>query len=107
ASGPPVTGLFWPIARPYQRTSPVVRRQVIGSSGAVWIDGDGDGQRTSARGYAERLLREAGGAWPKVVAALADYDEAVAAQAASLLRTRGVSLQDQTVRAAAKKAGLQ
>ena len=40
-------------------------------------------------------------------AALADYDEAVAAQAAGLLRAAGVSVGDREVRAAAKAAGAQ
>jgi len=107
ASGPGVTELYWPIGKPYQPTSPVATRWVIGATGAVWLDADGDGKRTSARGYAERLLREAGGDWPKVVKALADYDEAVAAQAAALLRARGVVLRDTEVRDAARKAGAQ
>ncbi len=105
ASGPAVTELYWPIAKPYQPASPVVNRRVLGATGAVWLDADGDGKRTSARGYAERLVKEAGGDWPKVVAALADYDEAVAIQAAALLRGRGVSLTDAAVREAARKAG--
>jgi hypothetical protein len=107
ASGPGVTGLYWPIAKPYRPASPLAERRVIGATGAVWLDGDGDGRRTSARGYAERLLREAGGAWQKVVPALAEYDEAVAAQAAALLRAGGASPSDPDVRAAARKAGAQ
>src|SRR5205823_12127775 len=107
ASGPGVTELYWPIAKPYQPMSPVVERRVLGVSGAVWLDADGDGKRTSARGYAERLLREADGEWPKVVKALADYDEAVAVQAAALLRARGVSPGGAEIREAARKAGAQ
>ena len=52
--------LYWPIAKPYQPTSPRVDRRVIGSTGAVWLDGDGDGVWTSAFAYAQRLVREAG-----------------------------------------------
>src|SRR5207302_2934037 len=74
ATGPGVTGLYWPIARPYQATSPVVRRRVIGATGAVWLDGDGDGRWTSARGYAERLDKEAKGDLAKLLKALAGYD---------------------------------
>jgi hypothetical protein len=107
ASGPGGAAPYWPIARPYQPTSPVVDRRVVGATGAVWLDADGDGKRTSARGYAERLLRAAGGDWRKLVRALADYDEAVAAQAAGLLRARGVSVRDQAVRDAARQAGPQ
>ncbi len=107
ATGPAVHELYWPIAKPYQPTSPVVRGRVLGVTGAAWVDADGDGRWTSARGYAERLLREAGGAWSKLVPALGRYDEAVAAQAAALLRARGVTQDDPAVAVAVKKAGPQ
>ena len=107
ASGPGVREPYWPIARPHQPASPVVERRVLGSTGAVWLDADGDGERTSALAYARRLVREAGGEWPRVVRALADYDEAVAAQAAGLLQARGISVAGVEVRAAARKAGPQ
>lgn len=100
-SGPAVTELYWPISKPYQQTAPVVNRRNIGATGAVWIDADGDGQRTSAFSYAERLLKKHGP--EKMIAALADYDEAVAIQAASLLKLRGVALDMD----AARKAGEQ
>src|SRR5262249_3537345 len=86
ATGPGRGSLPGPIAKPYQPTSPVAEPRVIGSTGAVWLDADGDGQRTSAHGYAERVLRDAGGDWRKGIAALSEYDEGVAAQAAALLR---------------------
>jgi hypothetical protein len=105
ASGPGVRELYWPIARPYQPTSPVVKRRVLGSTGAVWLDADGDGERTSAFTYAQRLLGQTKGAWSQLVRALSDYDEAVAAQAASLLQARGVSASAAEVRAAARQAG--
>ena len=56
ATGPGVTELYWPIARPYQPMSIDVNRQVIGASGAVWLDADGDGKRTSAFEYASRIV---------------------------------------------------
>jgi hypothetical protein len=99
ASGPGVTDLYWPIAKPYQPTSPKVNRRVIGATGAVWIDGDGDGRRSSASAYAQRLLKAHGP--QKVIATLAEYDEAVAVQVASSLRARGISLDID----AARKAG--
>jgi hypothetical protein len=105
ATGPGVTELFWPIAKPYQAISPVVDRRVIGATGAVWIDGDGDGMRTSAYQYAQRLLKNHGGDASKLATALADYDEAAAAQVASLLRARGIAVADPEVMAAARKAG--
>jgi hypothetical protein len=105
ATGPGVEGLFWPVAKPYQPTSPVVRKRVIGVTGAVWLDGDGDGRRTSARDYARKVVNAAGTEWRKAIASLAGYDEAVAAQVAGLLRAAGVSPSDKNVRAAAKAAG--
>jgi hypothetical protein len=105
ASGPGVRALYWPIAKPYQPSSPVVRRRVIGVTGAVWLDGDGDGKHTSARGYAERLLAAVDGQWPKLIVGLADYDEAVCVQAAALLRSKGVSMRDDKVREAARASG--
>ena len=105
ASGPGVRELYWPIAKPYQPTSSVVNRRVIGATGAVWLDGDGDGKWTCAFDYARRLVREAGEDVPKFMKALGEYDEAVAAQMASLLQARGVSLQDAQVQTAARQAG--
>jgi hypothetical protein len=107
ATGPGVRALYWPIARPYQPMTPVVESRVIGATGAVWLDGDGDGKRSCARDHAERLLREAEGDWRKLLPALTGYDEAVAAQAASLLRARGVGLDEKPLREAARKAGPQ
>lgn len=107
ASGPGVRELYWPIARPYQPTSPLVRRRALGSTGAVWLDVDGDGERTSAFAYARRILREAKGEWSAVVRALGDYDEAVAAQEAGLLQAAGVSVSGDEIRQATHKAGPQ
>ena len=107
ASGPGVSELYWPISKPYQPTSTVVNRRVIGATGAVWLDADGDGKWTSPRDYADKLMRQADGKWTALVPALADADEAVAVQAAVLLRQQGVSLRDAALRAAAHKAGPQ
>ena len=49
ASGPGVTEPYWPIAKPYQPTSPVAEPRVIGSTGAVWLDGDGDSNEAAPR----------------------------------------------------------
>ncbi|HEV3386445.1 MAG TPA: CehA/McbA family metallohydrolase [Gemmata sp.] len=105
ATGPGMNKLFWPIAKPYQPTSTIVSKRAIGLTGAVWIDGDGDGRRTSAREYARKLIEDAGGDWGKVLPMLTDYDEAVAAQVAGLLRVRGISPSDKDVRKAASEAG--
>lgn len=105
ATGPGVTGLHWPIARPYQPTARTVVRRVIGVTGAVWLDGDGDGQRRSAYDYARRLQDQAGPEARDLVAALAGYDEAVAAQAAGLLQARGIPLHDPALQEAVRRAG--
>ncbi len=44
ATGPGVEGPWWRMAKPYQPTSPDFVPQAFGCSGAVWIDGDGDGK---------------------------------------------------------------
>jgi hypothetical protein len=105
ATGPGVTDLYWPIAKPYQATSRRVERRVIGLTGAVWLDGDGDGTRSSAHDQARRRFDAAWPEVPKLIQSLAEHDEAVAAQAASLLQARGVSVSDPALRAAARKAG--
>jgi len=94
ATGPGVKAPYWPIARPYQPTTRLVIRRAIGMTGAVWLDADGDGKRTSALDYAKRVVDAA---WPnvaEVVKKLESYDEAVALQAASVLRAKGVALLD-------------
>jgi hypothetical protein len=107
ATGPGVRGPFWPIARPYQPRSPDVERKVVGSTGAVWIDGDGDGKRSSARDHARRLFDETGPDAPKLARALGGFDEAVAAQAAGLLEKAGAAVDGGDVLAAAREAGPQ
>jgi hypothetical protein len=105
ATGPGVTGLYWPIAKPYQPVSPNVHRRVIGSTGAVWFDADGDGKRTSARQYAERIAEQHSDSTSDFIVALSRYDEAVATHAAALLHQRGVGLDDSSTKAAARRAG--
>lgn len=92
ALGPGVKGLYWPTAKPYQPTSPDSATHVIGCSGAVWLDNDGDGQSTTARATAERLFAPAIPALPELMRLLGDCDAAVAAQAAFLLEKSGQSL---------------
>jgi hypothetical protein len=105
ATGPGVTKLYWPIAKSYQPMSPVVERRIIGSTGAIWLDVDGDGRRTSALEYANRMVAKHGGSAAKVIQSLGQYDESVAVQAANLLHVRGISPEDAEIRAAAKMAG--
>jgi hypothetical protein len=89
ASGSGVTSPHWAIPRPYQPTSAAWEPRVLGSTNPIWIDGDGDGRFTSARAYARALFEKNGTDAQKLLTALAGYDEAVAAQAASLCRAAG------------------
>jgi hypothetical protein len=100
ATGPGVRALHWPIARPYQPTSPIDNRRNIGVTGAVWFDGDGDGKRSTAADYARGVVRSIDD-----IPALARFDEAVAVQAARVLRKLGVAPTDPKAMAAARKAG--
>ena len=86
ATGPGIDGLYWRTAKPYQPVSSDWNSRTIGCSGAVWLDVDNDGQRTSARDYAERVVAAAGNDWVKLVASLSNYDESIAAQVAHLIR---------------------
>jgi hypothetical protein len=104
ALGPGVDGLYWPTAKPYQPMSPVWKSQVIGASGAVWLDGDGDGRKTPAYEYAKGAMKDSGGDLKKLLARLAEYDEAAAAQAAHLWQSAGNSLLAEEAQAALKTA---
>jgi hypothetical protein len=93
ATGPGVSAPYWPAAKPYQPTSTHFESYVLAVTGAVFIDADGNGRFDSAFDYAGRLVADAAqgdaSQFPvRLAARLADCDEATAAQAASLLRSR-------------------
>ena len=92
ALGQGVDGPYWQTAKPYQPTSPDWSPYTLGVSGAVWLDADGDGRRTSAREYAERAFEAAGGDLEKLLAGLKSLDAAIAAQAAQLYQASGQPL---------------
>jgi len=94
ATGPGVREPYWAMARPYQPTSPIWESRVIGATNPIWIDADRDGKFTSARAHGRGLVQRAGASAESLFAALADADEAVAAQAASLSRAAGSDLLD-------------
>jgi hypothetical protein len=104
ATGPGVDGLYWRTAKAYQPVTPLWESHVIGCSGAVWLDVDRDGRRTSARDYAERLAATSANDVSPLIESLSEYDEAVAAHAAHLLRISGVSLQSESLIGALKTA---
>ncbi len=107
AVGPPVEALYWPIARPYQPASEHCSRRVLGATGAVWIDADGNGKRTPANQYAATLWSESGQDLSTYIPELNRYDEAVATQAAALLTRLGVSLLEEEVQRMIQRADAQ
>ncbi|MCP4174738.1 MAG: CehA/McbA family metallohydrolase [Fuerstiella sp.] len=84
ARGPGVRKLYWPIAKPYQPTSPAWTPTFIAVTGAVWIDADGDGRITSAKEYAADICSAVGDS-SRVLERLKTFDAAVAVHAAELL----------------------
>lgn len=102
AQGPGVDKPYWPIAKPYQPTSPEWKSYVIGCSSDNWLDVDRDGKWLSPYDYAKKLFAEHGTDDAKLVAALKDYDEAVAVQAASVARAAGRERFDAFLAAVAK-----
>ena len=92
ATGPGIDEPYWKTAKPYQPRSPEWEPRLIGCSGAVWLDVDGDGRKTATYDYARRLFAESGGDLSKLVELLAGYDRAVGAQAAHLCQKSGISL---------------
>ena len=92
ASGPGIDQSYWKTAKPYQARSPDWTARVMACSGAVWIDGDGDGRRTSAHDYAQRIYKKAGGELDRLIQLLPDYDQAVAAHVAHLYQSSGRTL---------------
>jgi hypothetical protein len=98
ASGPGIDEVYWKTAKPYQPDSPQWEPRVIGCSGAVWLDADGDGRRSSARDYATRVLVRTGPTMTaETVKLLENFDAATATQAAFLLDQAGANvLSDQT-----------
>jgi hypothetical protein len=112
ATGPGITGFHWKTALPYQPTSEDWEPTSLGCSGAVWLDVDGDGRRSSARDYAEDANGISGGKIDALLEQLETYDEATAAQAAFVFhRQTGLEKQNPflsgDVQAAVRKAAPQ
>jgi hypothetical protein len=104
AIGPGIEQPYWRTAKPYQPVTVDGTTHVLGCSGAVWLDVDGDGQPTSARDYAERLSKRHPGDLPKLLAALSDYDAAVAAHVAYLQHQAGMPLTSESTQAVWREA---
>lgn len=104
AVGPGQQKPFWPIAKPYQPTSPDWHPVVMGLSGAVWLDGDRNGGRNSAYDYAQRLHTQTKGDIDALVKNLVAFDEAVATQVAAMLHQAGKDLESAAYSKALRKA---
>lgn len=94
ATGPGISGMHWKTAKPYQPKSPDWIAQVIGCSGAIWLDVDGDSKPTNARRYAKRIVDTANGDVKTTISILGDYDRSVSIQAAELIKNAGVDFDD-------------
>lgn len=103
AEGPGDNMIFWPLAKPYQPTSPDWKPRVIGASGAVWVDADRNGKRESANDYARAIVEGASGDIQKIITALQGYDESVAIQVAAILHLEKVDLNSKETQKALKK----
>jgi hypothetical protein len=95
---------YWPIVKPYQPTSKSWKPYTVGSTGAIWIDADGDGKISSAHDYADKLTSRFEKDYVSLVNALSSYDEAVSVQAAASLYKRGIDLSSSLVTNALSKA---
>lgn len=84
ARGPGIKKPYWPIARPYQPGSIEWSPEVIGATGAVWLDEDGNGEKNSAYYYAKDLVESSEGSFEKLVEQLKRFDQAVIIQAAGI-----------------------
>jgi len=104
ATGPGIDGLYWKTAKPYQPTAPDWEPHIVGCSGAVWLDVDGDGRKTAAYDYAQRLFAASSGDLDKLIDSLSEYDRAVAAQVAHRYQSSGKSWFTPTAQAALNRA---
>lgn len=105
AQGPGV-GLHWSTAKPYKPDFKEWTPKVLGCSGAIWLDVDGDGQTTSARGYAEMVYTESNGDFSRIQTALAEYHPTVAVQMANLLYRKDEWPGDEVVEKMEGKVGV-
>ncbi len=89
AEGPGHGMPFWPIAKPYQPASTDWTPKLMGSTGAVWFDGDKNRRLSSAFDYAQEIVDTSKGDISNIIKQLAAFDEAVAIQAAVILWNQG------------------
>jgi hypothetical protein len=104
ATGPGVTAPFWATPKPYQPTSPGWTNRVIAITNPIWVDADSDGNFTSARTYARKLVEQHDTGSGALISALGDFDEAVSRQAAALCVAAGMKLDSPTTTSALRLA---
>jgi hypothetical protein len=85
AEGPDPGRPFWMIPNPYSRTSSEWNPLVLGSTGAVWLDADKDGKKTSALDYARQLTEISDVKIPELLKKLENYDQSVIIQTSAIL----------------------
>jgi hypothetical protein len=100
ATGPGVEHVYWKTAKPYQPLSPDWTPRVLACSGAVRVDGDGDGRWQAPREVAWELVARSGRDLEKLGALLGDYDTAVATQAAAICQEQGINLLSESAQTA-------
>jgi hypothetical protein len=103
ASGPGITSPHWAIPRPYQPSSPHWESRILGATNPIWVDADGDGEFTPPREYAGKIVKQVG-TGAAVLEALRPYDEAVAAQCASLCLKAGEQIDGAEFRQGLRRA---
>ncbi|MCA8999583.1 MAG: CehA/McbA family metallohydrolase [Planctomycetaceae bacterium] len=89
AMGPGIEQSYWRTAKPYQPTTIETKTNVLGCSGAVWVDCDGDNEANPVRQYAEFLVEVHKDNHAELFADLNRMDRAIAAHAADLLFRSG------------------
>ncbi|MGK2861437.1 MAG: CehA/McbA family metallohydrolase [Chitinophagaceae bacterium] len=104
AEGPYSFLPYWPLVKPFQPASNSWIPQVMGLTGAVWIDSDGDGNRTSAFHYATEAWKKSNNDIGKFIFSLDGFDEATGVQAASVLDQQKRSFKRWAFKKAVQKA---
>lgn len=84
ARGPGIKKSYWPIARPYQPDTTEWSPEVIGATGAVWLDEDGNAEKNSAYEYARDLVESYEGSFEELLEQLEKFDQAVTIQSARI-----------------------
>ncbi|MGC3944349.1 MAG: CehA/McbA family metallohydrolase [Chryseolinea sp.] len=95
---------FWPIAKPYQPASIEWTPRVYAGTGAVWVDGNGNGRRESAGTIAAGLLKQNTSSLAGLFSKLKSHDESVVSQVATLLWKNGEDLKSDKFRELLAKA---